>query len=126
MPAPSPLKIATQAVSRLVKEENYYQKELSSQTARIEKLETDLKNGSDTDSNAEFMLKQEVSLMFLFCLGPLCFYRESATRVSNVFLDQRHIPQTLKPLFFRRCNGLTNFLTCSKKQWRRPRPSLDP
>ncbi|ETS87297.1 hypothetical protein PFICI_01125 [Pestalotiopsis fici W106-1] len=63
MPAPSPLKIATQAVSRLVTEEKYYQKELSSQNARIEKLDADIKNGSDTDSNAEFMLKQEQKAM---------------------------------------------------------------
>ncbi|KAK6087361.1 tubulin-specific chaperone [Seiridium cupressi] len=59
MPAPSPLKIATQAVSRLATEEKYYQKELSSQTTRIQKLETDLKNGNGADNNAEFMLKQE-------------------------------------------------------------------
>lgn len=109
MPAPSPLKIATQAVSRLVKEENYYQKELSSQTARIEKLETDLKNGSDTDSNAEFMLKQEVSLKSLLPGSPLLLPRTCCTRVSIIFLDKRHIPQTLKPLFSRRCNGLMNF-----------------
>ncbi|KAK6221070.1 tubulin folding cofactor A [Pestalotiopsis sp. IQ-011] len=63
MPAPSPLKIATQAVSRLVTEEKYYQKELSSQTARIEKLEADIKSGSDTDSNADFVLKQEQKAM---------------------------------------------------------------
>lgn len=62
MPAPSPLKIATSAVTRLVKEEKYYQTELSSQTARVQKLEEELKNGSGAaDGNAEFMLKQEVS-----------------------------------------------------------------
>lgn len=61
MPAPSPLKIATQAVSRLLTEEKYYQKELSQQTTKIEKLDSDLKSGNNTDGNAEFVLKQEVS-----------------------------------------------------------------
>ncbi|KAI1873136.1 uncharacterized protein JN550_003389 [Neoarthrinium moseri] len=59
MPAPSPLKIATQAVSRLVTEEKYYQKEIVSQTSRIEKLEADIKAGIDEDGNAEYRLKQE-------------------------------------------------------------------
>ncbi|ORY57500.1 tubulin binding cofactor A [Pseudomassariella vexata] len=60
MPAPSPLKIATQAVERLVKEEKLYKTELSTQTERVAKLEADLKKkDANTDSNAEFMLKQE-------------------------------------------------------------------
>ncbi|KAK8138489.1 tubulin-specific chaperone Rbl2 [Apiospora sp. TS-2023a] len=60
MPAPSPLKIATDAVSRLTKEEKLYQKELTSQQERVKKLEADLKNGSaNEDGNAEFMVKQE-------------------------------------------------------------------
>ncbi|KAH9998890.1 putative tubulin-specific chaperone Rbl2 [Xylariaceae sp. FL0662B] len=57
MPAPSPLTIATQSVQRLVKEEQSYRKELASQTARVNKLETTI--GSADDDNAEFMLKQE-------------------------------------------------------------------
>ena len=61
MPAPSPLKIATQAVSRLVQEEKYYQKELAAQTDRVAKLEADIREGRNTDGNAEFMVKQEVS-----------------------------------------------------------------
>lgn len=62
MPAPSPLKIATDAVSRLTKEEKMYQKELTSQQERVKKLEADLKNGSaNEDGNAEFMVKQEVN-----------------------------------------------------------------
>ncbi|RYO87533.1 hypothetical protein DL764_008845 [Monosporascus ibericus] len=62
MPAPSPLTIATQAVNRLVKEEQYYQKELAQQTERVKKLEAeaaDSKDGSGGDDNAEFMRKQE-------------------------------------------------------------------
>lgn len=63
MPAPSPLTIATQSVQRLVKEEQYYRKELAQQSERVKKLETDLKTGSSgADSNAEFVLKQEVTL----------------------------------------------------------------
>ncbi|KAI1761863.1 tubulin binding cofactor A [Hypoxylon sp. FL1150] len=60
MPAPSPLSIATQSVQRLVKEEQYYRKELTQQSERVKKLETELKNGSaSADSNSEFVLKQE-------------------------------------------------------------------
>ncbi|RYP74392.1 hypothetical protein DL771_003059 [Monosporascus sp. 5C6A] len=62
MPAPSPLTIATQAVNRLVKEEQYYQKELAQQTERVKKLEAEAANSKDGgggDDNAEFILKQE-------------------------------------------------------------------
>ncbi|RYP34612.1 hypothetical protein DL767_004172 [Monosporascus sp. MG133] len=61
MPAPSPLTIATQAVNRLVKEEQYYQKELAQQTERVKKLEAEAANSKDGggDDNAEFMLRQE-------------------------------------------------------------------
>lgn len=63
MPAPSPLTIATQSVQRLVKEEKYYRKELTQQSERVKKLEADLKEaGEDADSNAGFVLKQEVCL----------------------------------------------------------------
>jgi tubulin-specific chaperone A len=83
MPAPSPLKIATSAVTRLVKEEEYYQKELSSQTARVQKLEENLKNSATpAESNAEFMLKQEVSLAALF--GP-SFFGPGARRTHDEF-----------------------------------------
>ncbi|KAI4867548.1 tubulin binding cofactor A [Hypoxylon rubiginosum] len=60
MPAPSPLTIATQSVQRLVKEEKSYRKELTQQSERIQKLETELKNGGEgADGNAEFVLRQE-------------------------------------------------------------------
>ncbi|KXJ96024.1 tubulin binding cofactor A [Microdochium bolleyi] len=59
MPAPSPLAIATQAVNRLVKEDKYYEKEVTAQTEKIKKLEEGLLEASKTDENAEYMLKQE-------------------------------------------------------------------
>jgi len=52
MPAPSQLSIATSAVTRLVKEEASYHKEVTQQEARIAKLEQ--ANGD------EYELKQEV------------------------------------------------------------------
>ncbi|GAB7347597.1 hypothetical protein MBLNU459_g4476t1 [Dothideomycetes sp. NU459] len=54
MPPPSPLAIATSAVTRLVKEEASYHKELEHQLASIAKLEQ-----GGGDENAEFQLKQE-------------------------------------------------------------------
>ncbi len=61
MSPPTTLAIATLAVKRLVKEESYYHKEQASQEKRIEKLGEDIKNNSaDLDSNAEYILKQEV------------------------------------------------------------------
>jgi tubulin-specific chaperone A len=61
MAPPTPLAIATQAVNRLVKEESYYHKEQANQEKRIKKLEEDIENNSpDLDSNAEYILKQEV------------------------------------------------------------------
>jgi hypothetical protein len=61
MAPPTPLAIALQAVNRLVKEESYYHKEQASQEKRITKLEEDIENNSpDLDSNAEYILKQEV------------------------------------------------------------------
>lgn len=55
MPAPSRLAIATSAVTRLVKEEASYHKELEQQKASIAKLEQ-----GGGDENAEYQLKQEV------------------------------------------------------------------
>lgn len=61
MAPPSALAIATQAVQRLVKEKSYYHKEQSNQENRIKKLEQDIAaGGADLDSNAEYVLKQEV------------------------------------------------------------------
>lgn len=59
MPPPSQLAIATSVVTRLVKEEASYHKELEQQKARIAKLEA---NNGD-----EYELKQEVR-------SPTCTY----------------------------------------------------
>lgn len=55
MPPPSQLAIATSAVSRLIKEEGSYHKELEQQHARVQRLE-----GEEGDENAEFTMRQEV------------------------------------------------------------------
>lgn len=55
MPPPSKLAIATGVVTRLVKEEASYHKEIEQQQARIKKHET-----SEGDENAEYTLRQEV------------------------------------------------------------------
>lgn len=58
---PSPLAVATDSVNRLVKEEFYYHKEQADQEKRIKKLEADIEaKNPDLDSNAEYILKQEV------------------------------------------------------------------
>ncbi|KAL8376525.1 hypothetical protein RB595_007563 [Gaeumannomyces hyphopodioides] len=56
MPAPSPLVIASQSVSRLVKEEGYYRKELEGQNKKVEEERAKLSTGADYNDN--FMLKQ--------------------------------------------------------------------
>jgi tubulin-specific chaperone A len=58
MPAPSPLEIATSVLTRLVKEETSYHKELEQQNVKIAKLEAG--EGAD-DENADFILRQQVS-----------------------------------------------------------------
>jgi len=55
MPPPSPLSIATSSVSRLIKEEASYHKELTNQESRVSQL---LANPG-SDENAEYQLKQE-------------------------------------------------------------------
>jgi hypothetical protein len=55
MAPPSKLAIATGVVTRLVKEEASYHKEIEQQEARIKKAET-----SEGDDNAEYTLRQEV------------------------------------------------------------------
>lgn len=64
MPAPSQLAIATSVLNRLVKEEASYRKEYESQQGRISKLET----STSSDENAEYTLRQEVSLLWLIRL----------------------------------------------------------
>lgn len=65
MPPPSQLAIATGAVTRLLREEASYHKELADQEAQVKKLEESIQNGGgDDDGNAEFMLKQNVCSRF--------------------------------------------------------------
>lgn len=72
MAPPSPLTIAAQAVQRLVKEESYYHKEQAQQEARIKKLQDAIEaKDPDLDSNAEYVLRQEVCSCTCICL---CIY----------------------------------------------------
>ena len=86
MAPPTPLAIATQAVQRLVKEESYYHKDQAKQEERIAKLEADLAaGGAELDSNAEYMLKQEVRN----------FSRPFGTvpKTQTQILTEEHLPQ---------------------------------
>lgn len=78
MAPPTPLSIATGSVNRLVKEEAYYHKDQAAQEKRIEKLKQEIQTAdpSTLDSNAEYMLKQEVKLTFTSqsALPPFYFY----------------------------------------------------
>ncbi|OQN99272.1 hypothetical protein B0A48_15121 [Cryoendolithus antarcticus] len=70
MPAPSQISIATSSLNRLVKEVGSYHKESSQQQARIAKLESgDI--GEHEEDNAEFVLKQEVSLSLTCRMEPI-------------------------------------------------------
>lgn len=57
---PSKLAIATSSLNRLVKEEKSYHEEFKHQEASIAKLE----QGGSSDENAEYMLRQEVSIAY--------------------------------------------------------------
>jgi hypothetical protein len=65
MAPPSKLAVATGSVTRLVKEEASYHKELVQQEERIKKLEA-----SEGDENKEYTLRQEVS--FTSCGAKGC------------------------------------------------------
>jgi hypothetical protein len=57
-------------VTRLLKEEASYHKELADQEAQVKKLEESISNGGgDEDGNAEFMLKQNVCVATCPCIG---------------------------------------------------------
>lgn len=61
MAPPSQLTVATLAVTRLLKEEISYEKELIQQKAKVATLEAEIKEGKpDEDGNREYMLKQLV------------------------------------------------------------------
>jgi hypothetical protein len=92
MAPPSPLAIASQAVNRLVKEESYYHKEQASQEKRIKKLKDDIENKNPAlDSNAEYILKQEVSLPPSPTHSPPIFAATSSLR------DAYPNPQSREP-----------------------------
>lgn len=57
MPAPSKLAIATSSLTRLLKEESSYHKELEQGLERVKKLEA-----SNEGENADFQMKQEVRI----------------------------------------------------------------
>ena len=59
MPASSPLVIATNAVTRLLKEYEYYQKDYAKQQTQIQSAKSQGSAGEDAE-NAEFLLKQRV------------------------------------------------------------------
>lgn len=71
MAPPSKLAVATGSVTRLVKEEASYHKELVQQEERIKKLEA-----SEGDDNKEYTLRQEVSvfLNLNICQNCLTFW----------------------------------------------------
>ncbi|KAK1687606.1 tubulin-specific chaperone Rbl2 [Colletotrichum godetiae] len=59
MAPPSQLTVATLSVTRLLKEEISYEKELIQQKGKVTTLENEIKEGKpDEDGNREYMLKQ--------------------------------------------------------------------
>ena len=78
MPRPSELAIHTAALTRLVKEESSYRKELAEQEARLKNLESGggATAEAEEEGNREFALRQEVSNGPLFCscaISVVCF-----------------------------------------------------
>lgn len=64
----SQLEIYTASLLRLVKEEASYHKELQQQTERIQRLQA----ANDDDENREYMLRQEVMLLYYCYFGLDC------------------------------------------------------
>ena len=60
MPTSTPLSIATNAVTRLLKEEEYYRKDHDAQQKQLQDLK-EAQVGSGLGDNDQFMLKQRVS-----------------------------------------------------------------
>ncbi len=69
MPPPPPLSIATNALTRLLKEESSYRTELAAQQERVRRLQDGAGAGNEVDEdedeeeggNKEFRMRQEVS-----------------------------------------------------------------
>ena len=63
MPAPTQLAIATQSVTRLLREDISYQKELIEQQGKVTTLQAEIAAGKpDEDGNRDHVLRQLVSL----------------------------------------------------------------
>ena len=71
MPASSPLTIATNAVTRLLKEQEYYRKDYAAQQKKLDESKTSTSAGDDA-SNEGFLLKQRVSKLFCPAASNLC------------------------------------------------------
>jgi len=72
MAPPSQIAIATSSVTRLVKEEASYHKELVNQESRLKKL---IEN-EDGDENKEYQIKQEVCFSLHFLAFILYFTKQ--------------------------------------------------
>jgi tubulin-specific chaperone A len=74
MVAPTQLSIATQSVTRLLREDISYQKELLDSQGKVATLEAEVQSGKpDEDGNRAHMLKQLVSFFSSLCfLLSLC------------------------------------------------------
>lgn len=79
MAPPSKLAVATGSVTRLVKEEASYHKELVQQEARIIKLQS-----NTDDENAEYLLKQEVSANTKIAIANSLFQRQGLEETKKV------------------------------------------
>ena len=60
MPSSSPLAIASNSVTRLLKECKYYEEDIAAQRRKISELKQEIQQGNDAD-NAGYLLKQRVS-----------------------------------------------------------------
>ena len=96
MAPPSALNIATQSVNRLVKEESYYHKEQTSQEARIKKLQDEIAaNSPELDSNAPYVLKQEVRLPQNTVHETTCMQKPQTPEILDIVNPN---PSTVVPL----------------------------
>ena len=67
MPPPSPLSVATNATTRLLKEESSYRTELASQQLRVRELREGHGDDDGEAGNWAFRIRQEVSTVPLLC-----------------------------------------------------------
>jgi len=86
MPAPSRLQIATSSLERLLKEESSYHKELEQGKARVQRLEGE----KSTDDNAEYMIRQEVLIMFRVSSRMLTTLQKKAVQETEAVFPSLH------------------------------------